>query len=115
MVRQEQKQRERTKNMYDIPKPVDVLLGRGRPFQDYLGNIRLAQLVEDKRNNYQLADKHEKTGWKEVSDLVAPDKVSQTFCTKFATINTKKLDEASNSYDTNPSKRIWYDLTVDDD
>ena len=89
------------------PLSMDVLLGRGRPYQTFPGNVTLAMLVDAERNLYKKADRFEKTArtrdivrmikatkgrflkrtesgnrWVEVSDEVAREKVSHTFRTK---------------------------------
>ena len=57
-------QEEQEKKMGHVLYPLsnDVLLGRGRPYQEYVGNLRLAKLVEQHRPTYQrAADRFEKT------------------------------------------------------
>jgi hypothetical protein len=117
------------------PLPHDVLLGRGRPYQEYAGNQRLAMVVELHRGKYQQAAKRfEKTctsldvvksiqesngrflhrtpeGWEEVSDLVARDKVSHSFRTKPVKLGkSSSADRASSEIITSKSKRIRYDI-----
>ena len=81
------------------PTKFDVIFGRGRPFQDHDGNIRLHKLVEFYKPRYLHARRLQKTkiaseivqlvketghfmkrskgeDWTEVCDLVARDKVS---------------------------------------
>ena len=36
----------------DFPNPNDVLLGRGKPFRDHTGNVRLRHIVEQYREEY---------------------------------------------------------------
>jgi hypothetical protein len=86
----------------------DVLLGRGRPYQEFPGNRRMAELVEEHREVHQSGSKLEKTAlankityiikdpngrflkktegengdWVEVTDKVAREKVSHAFRTK---------------------------------
>jgi hypothetical protein len=90
------------------PNKFDVLLGRGRPFQEFPGNIRLAVIIDMHRNEHQSANKRgEKTevcdnivdivkdsgarflkrnenenGWVKVGPIVARDKVGHGFRTK---------------------------------
>lgn len=88
------------------PNLNDVLLGRGRPFQQYAGNQRLNRMVDAHREQYQrIIDRFEKTclsmdivklvqesggrflqrtqhGWERVTDFVAREKVSHSFRTK---------------------------------
>jgi hypothetical protein len=89
------------------PSSNDVLLGRGKPFQEYPGNLRLAILVDRYREKYMDAGRCDKAiisqhlvyqikkadgrflkkltsdgPWVEVSDEVARDKVGHGFRTK---------------------------------
>jgi hypothetical protein len=90
------------------PMKFDVLLGRGRPNQEFPGNVRLAVIIDIHRRQYQSAKRGGKTGtceeivsliknsggrflkrqegshhsWVEVSDSVAVEKVSHGFRTK---------------------------------
>ena len=50
-----------TPGFLEFPLSTDVLLGRGRPFQEFPGNRRLAMLVDQHRNQYQSSDKLGKT------------------------------------------------------
>ena len=43
------------------PKINDILLGRGRPQQEYPGNLKLASIVESRREEYSTASKQGKT------------------------------------------------------
>jgi hypothetical protein len=90
----------------DFPLAVDVLLGRGRPFQEFPGNMRLAVIVDLHRERYQsamhgeklkicaevvhmikvsggrfLKQNESKDGWEEVGEVIAYDKVSHSFRT----------------------------------
>jgi hypothetical protein len=89
----------------DLPGPKDVLLGRGKPVQDYCGNILMRTLVSTFMDQYKSALKLDKIlvalkvvaetkrhgghflkrssdgWWFEVSDEAARDKVSMTFRT----------------------------------
>ncbi|CAJ1949909.1 unnamed protein product [Cylindrotheca closterium] len=85
-----------------VPGHLDILLGRGRRCQEHVGNMRLRNLVEDCKPEYDQASRKEKTlisqeivdnvkknshhflkdedeGWVEVDDQVARLKVSHTF------------------------------------
>lgn len=88
------------------PSNKDVLLGRGKPYQEYVGNLYLASLVDQRREQYHhVADRFEKTciamgivktieqsgghflqrteeGWVPVPVFVAREKVSHCFRTK---------------------------------
>lgn len=48
-------------NIIDHPTRFDILLGRGRPYQDFPGNIRLSQVVEMRMAQYETKHKSEKT------------------------------------------------------
>jgi ribosomal protein S13 len=87
----------------DLPRNCDVLLGRGKPIQEYRGNIRLLALLDDHLSLYHGFSKNkEKTAlsaeivkmvqsasgrfltkesgvWIEVSDNIAREKVSCSF------------------------------------
>ena len=43
-----------------VPNPNDVLLGRGRPFQLYSGNIAMSSLIDEQRARYMAARKMDK-------------------------------------------------------
>jgi hypothetical protein len=88
----------------DFPSKRDVLLGRGKPYQAYSGNVMLAQLVDSRRDEYNRASRFEKTcismdmvkavkecngrflqrdessgGWVKVEDCAAREKISFVF------------------------------------
>ena len=90
-----------------LPTSKDVLFGRGKPFQQHPGNIRLSLTLDSMRERYNGASRHEKTVlamdivktfqtngtrflrrvsndvdgilWEEVNDSEAREKVSQLF------------------------------------
>ena len=85
-----------------LPSNKDVLFGRGRPFQEHAGNLRLSSIIESLKPRYEELKRTEKTllagdvvkkmkgqgtrflrqidgYWKEVDDSVAREKVSQGF------------------------------------
>lgn len=85
-----------------IPRRFDVLFGRGRDIRVHTGNLRAAHLVEMHQAEYEKATKSEKTniagkivtmvhesrgrflkweetGWLEVGDSLARDKISHFF------------------------------------
>jgi hypothetical protein len=91
----------------EYPSPRDVLLGRGKPYQEYWGNLLLGNFIDTRRDQYNKASRFEKTcismdmvkvlqesggrfiqrnettgGWVEVEDPVAREKVSSGFRTK---------------------------------
>ncbi|KAL3940412.1 MAG: hypothetical protein SGBAC_005044 [Bacillariaceae sp.] len=43
-----------------LPADVDILLGRGKPFQNHPGNQRMLSLVDKYRDRYQTAERKEK-------------------------------------------------------
>jgi len=43
-----------------LPADVDILLGRGKPFQNHPGNQRMLTLVDKYRDRYQTAERKEK-------------------------------------------------------
>jgi hypothetical protein len=84
------------------PDRNDVLLGKGRKYQEHAGNIRFRYLIEEHRTPYEKAEKTQKTaladgivslvhkrsgrflkddgaGWVEVNELTAREKVSSCF------------------------------------
>jgi hypothetical protein len=90
--------------MTDLPANRDVLLGKGKPIQEFRGNQRLSAIIDDYVDQYQVeSSKTEKTAlaaemvhkvktsydgrfltkdsglWIEVSDDLARDKVSHMF------------------------------------
>ena len=90
-----------------LPTTKDVLFGRGKPFQQHPGNIRLSLTLDSVRERYNAASRHEKTMlamdivmtfqangtrflrrvsndidgilWEEVNNSEAREKVSQLF------------------------------------
>jgi hypothetical protein len=114
-----------SKQYVAFPNRKDILLGRGKPYQDYHGHQRLAQIVDLYRERYRKAtERFEKMcistyvvkriqesggrflqrkpeGWEEVSDLVALQKVGQALrCIKQTTIITKTINA------TNPEQKL---------
>jgi hypothetical protein len=98
------------------PGKYDVFLGRGRPYQEYEGNLRLADVIDENRSRYQAGGRGQKSiiseelvkktqevggrflkktedgrSWVEVSNEVARDKVGHGFRTK-----TRRSDNAGN-------------------
>lgn len=47
--------------MTNLPSNVDVLLGKGKPIQEFLGNLRLAAIIDDYVDEYHQKSKAEKT------------------------------------------------------
>ena len=98
----------RSVGLIEIPRSSDVCLGRGWPYQQFPGNLRLAMIIDQHREQYQSSDRPNKTaisnrivrlikesngrfitkrkdgtdGWEIVSDEIAREKVSHGFRTK---------------------------------
>ena len=91
----------------DYPNPEDVLMGRGRPYQEYPGNAFLSTIFNARREEYHQAGRFEKTvmsyditkvihdrggrfiqrdettgGWFVVAENVAREKISGGFRTR---------------------------------
>lgn len=62
-IRQQEEEERNKANRATIPQPLssDVILGRGRHQQEHPGNLRLAQLVDSKRQEYAKLRKLEKS------------------------------------------------------
>jgi hypothetical protein len=111
MIEEERKREDISSTTILSPMKFDVLLGRGRPNQEFPGNVRLAVIIDMHRSQYQSAKRggktdtneeivsliknsggrflkrqegsaHNNTSWVEVSDSVAVEKVSHGFRTK---------------------------------
>ena len=134
-IRIEEQRRMDSLGVIDFPSPEDILLGRGRPYQGYSGNLKLAEIIESHRRVYQQARRFDKTciamqivntikmnkgrflqrqagggGWVEVDDAIAREKVSSGFRTRTrkaeaATENEEKLD-ADQSFELHVPKRF---------
>jgi hypothetical protein len=94
---------EERKPIINIPSRSDVLFGRGKPFQQHPGNLRLNMLVESMAEEYdskrmrkektafadEVAEEMKRTGvrflhkvdgiWEEADESMIRDKVSNTF------------------------------------
>ena len=61
---EEQRRRERLnfplRSTVFVPASMDVLLGKGTPFQNHPGNIRLRELISDHIKHYDKAQRGEK-------------------------------------------------------
>lgn len=85
-----------------VPGPCDVLVGRGKLYNEHLGNVRYRKLVADNKERYDNASTFEKTalsmimvkivkeasgrflkydgeGWHEIEDSQARTKVANCF------------------------------------
>jgi hypothetical protein len=99
-----------------VPGSFDILLGRGKLIQEHMGNIRFRRLIEKNRGTYENATKNEKTflatrivkivndgggrflkedpsGWTEVTDDIARDKVSHSFRNKRLKLTLDNRDD----------------------
>jgi hypothetical protein len=97
----------RNPGMIDFPSQMDVLLGRGRPYHEFAGNLRLSSVIDMHREAYAVGNRFKKTaisvevvqiiksmngrflkrgedgyGWVEVPEDVARVKISHSFRTK---------------------------------
>jgi len=96
-----EQEREQQTGVIMYPSPLDVLCGRGRPYQDFVGNVRVSQLVDEHVPLYlRTQERLKKTtiasgivksihdaggrfltrrddGWEIASDKVARGKISQ--------------------------------------
>ena len=110
----------------DFPSPDDVLMGRGRPYQEYSGNAFLATILNARRDEYNNADRFHKTvmsydivkaihdrggrfiqrdestgGWRVVSEAVAREKVSGGFRTR-----TRRQEAQESGKNEGSNKRL---------
>ena len=118
------------------PTSIDILLGRGRPFQEFPGNLRLAIIVDKYRGQYAQAGRCDKailsehlvdvikrggsrflkrsdgdSDWIEVDDDVAKDKVSHGFRTKTKT--RRKAPAKTTSTKPRPTAPISFEGGLD--
>ena len=94
-------EREKQTGVILYPSPMDVLCGRGRPYQDFPGNIRVSEMVDEQVPTYLKASERtaktliaigivkrvqevggrfltrQKDGWKIADEKVARGKISQ--------------------------------------
>jgi hypothetical protein len=114
----------------DMPNRNDVLVGKGKPFQQLPGNVRLRHLVELRLADYTVARKSEKTNftremvqtikdssvrflkkdhdgwWEEVADEDAREKVSKTFgSTRVSSAKTFRSHQGSGFIDLGNKRR----------
>jgi hypothetical protein len=106
----------------DTPRPLDILCGKGKPFQEHSGNLRLHQIVSLYRKSYADAPRHVKQCivaeivlrikqggsrflrrvdvegfWEEVSDYFAKDKVSHALRGKPSKSSSSVFQNAKHS------------------
>jgi hypothetical protein len=110
-------------NRIDVPSPVDVLMGRGKPFQSHRGNQQMLRIVDEHRPRYLQADRSDKHDiientigvirgsgglflrrvdyehyWIEVSHSIAYRKVGHAFRSK---ARTNKSESSTNTTSRN--------------
>lgn len=56
------------KEIIESPTELDVLMGRGKPYQDFPGTVHLRELIQEYRPKYDISRKREKT--KIVMDII---------------------------------------------
>jgi hypothetical protein len=111
-----------------VPGRNDVLLGRGKGFQQHSGNVRYRYLIEEHYNQYESSSKMEKkklteevvriikepsgrflkedsAGWAEVEDGVARFKVSHAFRSMRST--TARNKDGNNTDDHKKSEQPY--------
>eukprot|EP00529_Nitzschia_sp_RCC80_P022304 CAMPEP_0113451484 /NCGR_PEP_ID=MMETSP0014_2-20120614/6361_1 /TAXON_ID=2857 /ORGANISM="Nitzschia sp." /LENGTH=478 /DNA_ID=CAMNT_0000342839 /DNA_START=182 /DNA_END=1618 /DNA_ORIENTATION=- /assembly_acc=CAM_ASM_000159 len=116
----EAERREAQGDRVDYPSMNDVLLGRGRPYQYHPGNVHLANLIKARREEYNSADRWQKTvisydvarmvadnggrflqrqdsGWKVVDQGVARDKVASSFRVRVRLLDSNRTSEDTSS------------------
>ena len=101
----EARRKDESMGMILYPNPEDVLMGRGRPFQQFVGNLNLAKIVAEHQSEYNESERNSKTkltrklvqvikdgngrflkrdgkpdgGWVEVNDAQSREKVAHAF------------------------------------
>jgi hypothetical protein len=112
-----------------VPSRYDVLLGRGKFFQEHTGNLRYRDVVENHRERYEKASKAEKTlvakelvhivngyggrflkqgdhqGWIEVTVDTARDKVSHSFRNRRIALSGGVRNRGGATHNMNPEER----------
>lgn len=110
---------EESSGLVSYPTKNDVLVGRGRPYQEFQGNLRYSLLIDMNLSKYLKAtNRFEKTcvfmdivkliqenngrflqrnsqGWEIVKDNVAREKVSHIFRTKTARLLSQQQEQPS--------------------
>jgi hypothetical protein len=103
-----------------VPRNYDVLLGRGRPYQEHTGNLRCNDVVVNAMEDYERASRTDKTTiarhviekikgyggrflkqnhgvWEEVDDAEALRKISHSFRTHRQLLKTLIIDDINNN------------------
>jgi hypothetical protein len=122
------------------PQPNDVLVGRGRPYQEFPGNQRFGRLIDENLDRYHTSsDKFAKTcmsmdivkstqeyggrfiertpsGWKVIDDVGAREKTAIGFRSRVSKVSFKLGEKSSRagsgSLPSSESKRARYDLGI---
>jgi len=112
-----------TVEMVEIPQKADFLLGKGRPFQEHQGNLRVHSIVDEELHRYDACSRKEKTElsaevlqmvkaysgrfltqesgvWIEIQDEVAHKKICNLFRNRRKTM-VKKIDELQKVVEAN--------------
>jgi hypothetical protein len=121
------------------PLPQDVLLGRGRPYQEFPGNIHLGRIVDLYRDRYkQTTERLEKTvismevvqriqasggrflqrkadGWEVADDIVPREKISQVLRLKARQSPQPRLEKQLSNRSPSGHKRMRYSDRLSDD
>lgn len=110
-----------------VPGRGDVLLGRGKPFQEHFGNLGFHMLLDHYLHDYENAMKFQKmqlaqkvvdlvheyggrflkqegAGWVEVDEAVAREKVSHAFRTRRSSRSSTSLSSSASLSDTLSTK-----------
>jgi hypothetical protein len=112
-MRKKQERAIRLEERIVVPAHADVLFGRGKPFREHIGNMRLFNMLDTHRERYESANLKEKTKviiemvrgiqsengrflrqeegcvWVVVNDKLAREKVSHGFRTRIRIASTE--------------------------
>merc|ERR1711935_1002192 len=58
--KRQRKEQPKVKSIILVPSDVDILLGRGKPFQNHVGNQQMLNLVDKYRQRYHQTERKEK-------------------------------------------------------
>jgi hypothetical protein len=132
---------ELTSGVIFYPRPADVLIGRGRPYQEYPGNQRFGRLIDANLDLYhKCSDRFGKTclsmdiaktvqdyggrfiertksgTWKVIDDVVAREKTAIGFRSRVSKVNMDGPSKPSRAYDRNvvenQAKKLRYDPSI---
>jgi hypothetical protein len=116
-----------------VPSQMDVLFGRGKPFRQHQGNMRLGSLVDERLSMYLLSQTKDKTKinekmvniilsegcrflkqdgpgkpWLEVDLQQAKEKTSQCFRTRARFVSSSSENQGGSNDGTRSSRRPFY-------